>query len=621
MQLQRAVGNQAVISLLRNRKSKINLVQKSTAKPKDTDSKALQEESESENDSNTVMKPRSADAALVQRAGTRSIMDQEDTIDDPGINDTVGTFGDYMGTDPNSGLQIGGNGNGTGDSSTGLGQDTAGGVISILTGTVGIGMGSYNIYKNAKNLKTSSEDLKEHLTLYEGDGTTPADKSLFATVELLKRKKLEAQKGIAENSITVLGGISGLINGIAGLAGASILAGVAFAVGAGLNAIVGTISAFRDFFNAYKRSESKSEVGKVGAGYADAIKQVGEETSKTEGEVEKIKERQTKNDQNYQKAKAILAAYLTAKDPENHAEASVALDDLKRAAKWKVDIQNELLAKQTQIQKHEKDFDKYDKMRIALKTAERKQGFKSKIGTGVLGLTSATGGALLLAAALGAAAATGPAGWVISGIALVGILGFAIGMAVKRSIRKDNVERMNQEIIELGTFIAEGKFTDGHVPTIKGESIGGDAAARKNNTWHRDMYGDRVKKKGWFNKLFSKSKSGKINVGKRADELKTYLQKYDKRAAADTIIDGFIESLKDGSEGDRKVKNPAYKDDLPQEIKDQTEKEVTLRDLNMGLLAHFFGDDAMNMKYSLLSTDAEKLKSARTLLAKKLKLN
>ena len=601
-------------------------------------------------DADTTSSTNSQPTPLIQRAGgTRSIHDQDETVDDPGLNDTVGTIGDYLGANPDEGLSIMGGDNGTGDQLTGVDLGTTGSVISTVTGTVGTGIGVYNMYKNIKNHTEANAALKENKTKYEGDGTIPGDKELYATVELLKRKKSDAVKGEWENAGNILGGISGFINGVSGFfsgATAAMVSGVAFGVGAGLNAIIGTISAIRDFVSAGKRAKTKKEIGKVRAGYIELYNGLGSETEQLKNEND---DRQStlnglrgQLDDKLQQIADVTLELDTARAEAQDEETSIPVRQQKIAQvmllKNKLPGLNEeknslqqqaqqlgqqIAGKAQDILDKEGRYDDYGKIITALKTSERKQGYGGKIATGSLNLISAAGGAALLAATLGAGAAAGPVGWVLSGVALLGILGYAIGMHVKRKIRKSNVKRMTQEMQLVGDYVANGTVT-GTLPD--GYNVSATAEERQDDIWHRQMF-PTTEKKGWFNKLISKKRSGTMTMKERTDLMKDYLGKYDTGTQGDTVVKGFANALKDGSEGDQMVSNPAYTDDLSPEIKAQTPTEITLRALNMGLLAHFFGDKANDMKASLLvdpdnsEDDKKKFNAAKDLLKKKMKLS
>ena len=587
--------------------------------------------------------------SVIQRAGgTRSIHDQEETVDDPGVNDTIGLVGDWMGANPDEGLSIMGSDNGTGDQLTGVDLGTTGSVISTVTGTVGTGIGVYNLYRNVQNHTQANQALKENKTKYEGDGTIPGDKELYATVELLKRKKSDAVKGEWENAGNILGGISGLVNGISGFisgATAALVSGIAFGVGAGLNAIIGTISAIRDFVSAGKRSKTKKEIGKVRAGYAELYKNLGDETKDlkkdNDNNQNKLSGLQNQIQDKLQQIADLTQTLDTTREEAQDEETSIPERQKKIAQVMILKKQLETLNEEKNtlhedaqkvggdiattgqeiIDKEEK-YDDYGKIITALKTSERKQGYGGKITTGTLNLVSAAGGAALLAATLGAGAAAGPVGWVLSGIALLGILGYAIGMHIKRKIRKSNVKRMTQELRLVGDYVANGTVP-GTLPD--GYNVSATAEERQDDVWHRQMF-PTTEKKGWFNKLISKKRSGKMTMKERTDLMKEYLGKYDTGTQGDIVVTGFVNALKDDKEGLQKVSNPAYTDDLSPELKAQTPEEVTLRELNMGLLAHFFGSKADDMKASLLvdpdSSDENKKKfdDAKDLLKQKMKL-
>lgn len=633
IQLQRLHGNQYVVNLLQKK-------QKGEA---------------------PSIKQATPQSSIQRAGGTRSIHDQEHTADDPGINDLVGTIGDYVGTDPTEGLALMGGNNGTDNALTGTGSSdsvgTGASVVSILTGLVGTGMGTYNLVQNARMHKQAKEALKQYKTSYKGSGSTPGDTELFATVELLKRKKSDAVKGEWENAGNILGGVSGMVNGISGLiagATAALVAGVAFGVGAGLNAIIGTISAIRDFVNAGKRAKSKKEVGRVRAAYAELYLKLGTKVGamkalndQRQTKVDKLtEENQEHLDVVSSKSDEIVAANteLDQKREEYEKEESLTKKQtliadimllkprIQKLSKERFDALQLAVEKEQQaqriaqeiadtvndIQDTEQKYEEYGKMVTALKTAERKQGFGGKIGSGIINTIGAAGGAALLAATLGAGAAAGPVGWILSGVALLGVIGYAVGMHIKRKIRESNVKRMKQEINLVASYIATGRLPSGGT-LPDGYTKGADENARKDDMWHRVMF-PTTEKKGWFNKLISKKRSGTMTMQERVDLITDYLGKYDKEAAGEVIATGFVKALQPGTEGDQEVQNPAYKDDLPDRIRTQTPKTVPLRDLNVGLLAHFFPNKEEEMKSALLSADPDKQSDAKQLLIKKLKL-
>ena len=304
---------------------------------------------------------------------------------------------------------------------------------------------------------------------------------------------------------------------------------------------------------------------------------------------------------------------------------------MEKLNKEKNDIQTEVqkaAQKVTQlaekVSKEESRYNDYGNLITALKISERKQGYGGKLLTGGLNLVAAGGGAALLAATLGAGAVAGPVGWVLSGVALVGILSYAAGMYIKRKIRDSNVKRMTEEITMVDNYIA-GTYVPGNDLLPPGYQIGGDVAAREGNLWHRKMFPTQ-EKKGWFNKLISKSKSGTKSMKARSDELKEYLGKHsDIGTKGQVAATGFINVLRPNSpEGDQTVSNPAYDPSKPKH-ETKNPENVTLRKLNEGLLIYFFGDKKDEMVQSLLADDStdegsKKVAAAKKLLLQKLKL-
>ncbi len=632
--LQRTMGNQFVTNLVQ-RKQKDGSIKSSA--------------------STTPSFPR------IQRAGTRSVHDQAHTVDDPGVNDLAGATFDYIGFNQNEGLNITGGDNGTGDLGTGAGTSdtlgTVGSVGSIVTGTIGTGMGVYNLTQNARLHAKANAALKEANRDYKGDGTIPGDTELYATVALLERTRTDAIKGEVESVGNIIGGISGLVNGIAGLingATAALVSGVAFGVGAGLGAIFSTIAAIRDFVSAGKRAKTQKEIGRVRASYVELYTGLGEKSQALkdqndvrQGQADDLTQESRDLSQQWSDKAAEVVDANTELDEKRAAYeeeesttkrqsliADIMLlkpriaglaeerDALEEAAQNKADaaqvILQQIATTAAEILTTESKYDEYGKMITALTTAERKQGFGGKIGTGIINLLGAGGSIALLAATLGAGAAAGPVGWVLSGVALLGIIGYAVGMHIKRKIRESNVKRMKQEIVILADYIANGTLPSGH-ELPDGYTPSTTESERRDDIWHRSMF-PTTEKKGWFNKLISKKRSGTMTMGERVTLITNYLGKYDVGAQAEVIATGFVKSLQPGPDGDQEVTNPAYSDDLSPELKANTPQTVTLRDMNMGLLAHFFGDKADEMKVSLLSADDDKSDAAKELLAKKMKL-
>ena len=600
--LQGTVGNQAVLRML----------DKKQAKSKPTSS------------------PTTFSSPLVQRlTGTRSVLDQDHTVDDPGIGDTVGSVGDYMGTSTQGPMGI--QGQGTGDHWTGGGGSGAvgvtGGSLGTLSGMVGAGINVYNLKQNVESFSNANTVLDHLSGQYYGDGQEiPGNTELFATIELLKRQQTEAAKGILENTVGIYGSLNGFANGIAtivgataGGAGATVAAAATFGFGSLLGAVIGTVSAIRDFVSVGKRMKSEKAIAKLKAGYVELYESLGSKlTAKKALNADRERRIKGLNKDVSDKRKelgAMTGDFADIKDTYFEK-----LQEIADAITGRVQLEKDLQADIPEVLNLGEKYDEYGQMVTALTTSERKQHAKGKALSGVLNLTGAAGGAALLALTLGAGAAAGPVGWVLSAVALVGILSYAAGMAIKRKIRSDNVDRMKHEIDLISLYVSDGAVSG---KTPDDYEISDNPADRKEDLWYRDMFPTVVKKhflSKAYTKLFGKGKSGKITIGERIAEIHEYLGKYDIGTQGEVAATGFIKALQPGSEGDQLVSNPAYSDKLTEDQKKDTPQQVTLRDLNMGLLAHYFGDGATEMKDSLLSDDEDMQNNAKKLLNKKLKL-
>lgn len=531
-------------------------------------------------------------------------------------NDLVGHVGDWLGTDPSKGLAVSESQQvGYGDARTGMGQDKLGGSISVITGTVGTGMGIYKTGKSGMEWHEAEQELRD-----TQERVRNGEAGLFATVQLLERKKAAAQKGTAEGVGSILGGISGFINGVAGLASAAVVAGVAFGCGQALNVLIGTINAIRDFMNVAKRSKAKSAISKVLSAY----------TQLADDQATKVEDKKNEIDQLASQEKALDKQLASYRQKRNNAKSQKAksryqtkVDEIKDQ---KRDLNNQLQTLANELARIEGDFDKFDSMRQSLATSKRKQGFGSKIFSGLTNLVGVGGSAALLAATIGGVgAAAGPVGWVLGGIALVAMLSFFIGREIKQSIRKSNVTRMQTELPFVEEYITTGKVGGVDKTTETNPLV------RETHPWTRDMFTEAgVPKKGWFNKLISKKKSGTLTMGERRAELKEYLGKYDKDAAANTVWEGFKRALTT-AEGDLEVDNPAFDQKLKDAVDNGTRTDVqpddtrlkpkiTLKEQIENLIAHFFGKNKVAQFVEAINAGGTKEQDARTLILQKMKL-
>lgn len=493
-----------------------------------------------------------------------------------GVLGVAGKVGDYFGigkagpsygnvVKPGSEPTIGGSG----------GSHWMGGDIAKLGGSLGVGVnaltglvGAKDSLKNMGKAGASQAELGQYRKHYES-----GQRELFAAVELVKRKRDAALKGAAEGSGGFLAGVNGVINGIATLANSGALAAVTFGIGAAFGVLTETIAGIRDAFAVYKRHRARAATRNVIQAY-----------------------------------ESLLAAR------QSELEAMF--------ARGETDVSALKAAGET--------IEKTTKMLQALKLSERKQGFKGKIFGSGGHFVAAAGAAALLAGTIGGVAASAtPVGWVLGGVALVAGLSFAIGMAVKRSLRASNVKRMNVEKLFVQEYIANG--------TVKGQAQGAyDAKGnlitspddnaertpdqRAEDVWHRfivEPEGDKdVVKKGWFNRLTSKKKSGKLTMGERQDELNAYLAKHDTGQAGDTIWEGYKAALLT-DEGKVMVDNPKYREKgkgarLP--------RKVTLRETIEDLVAHFFGKGKVQDFKAAMQAGGKREQEAKKLMLQKMKV-
>jgi hypothetical protein len=465
----------------------------------------------------------------------------------------------------------------------------------------GLGIGSAKIHKEHKDKKNAKKELE--LLKYKLQGQD----ELFGATALLKKQVSQANKGLASDSVAVGSSLNGIFNAISTIiqgassgataAMAGLLANVTFAVGYGVGAILNLIQAGRDFYNIYKRKKGQKAVARVIEAYNQRLGNLHDE---------------------------INDAYERMTDIAGDTSLSLeeALTQTEQEAKT--------------IRAHQDEIATLEARRSAFAVSKRKQGAGIKSVQATLNLIGAAGGTALtvagIAAAIGtgAAAATlaaaGPVGWALAGTALLGILAFAIGTKIKQSIRRKNVKRMRQEIGFVNEYIDKGTIDGVPSPAYdeKGNRIAKAArnvtfspSTRQYHAWHRFMVqpaGVKVEKKGWFNRLISRRKSGTLSMKGRRDALRAYLEKYDKQKAGQNAIEGIVTALGPGAAGDVQVdvddpKNPG------------TKKTLTMRQVMHGLLQSYFPKDWQKMRSSLLSEDERLRKGAEQRFLSKLKLS
>lgn len=514
-------------------------------------------------------------------------------IDTELLENSLGTFG-------SSADLLGGSGRGERWEAT-TPETISGGSFGLLFNLFGLGIGSAKIHKEHKDKKNAKKELE--LLKYKLQGQD----ELFGATALLKKQVSQANKGLASDSVAVGSSLNGIFNAISTIiqgassgataAMAGLLANVTFAVGYGVGAILNLIQAGRDFYNIYKRKKGQKAVARVIEAYNQRLGNLHDE---------------------------INDAYERMTDIAGDTSLSLeeALTQTEQEAKT--------------IRAHQDEIATLEARRSAFVVSKRKQGAGIKSVQATLNLIGAAGGTALtvagIAAAIGtgAAAATlaaaGPVGWALAGTALLGILAFAIGTKIKQSIRRKNVKRMRQEIGFVNEYIDKGTIDGVPSPAYdeKGNRIAKAArnvtfspSTRQYHAWHRFMVqpaGVKVEKKGWFNRLISRRKSGTLSMKGRRDALRAYLEKYDKQKAGQNAIEGIVTALGPGAAGDVQVdvddpKNPG------------TKKTLTMRQVMHGLLQSYFPKDWQKMRSSLLSEDERLRKGAEQRFLSKLKLS
>jgi hypothetical protein len=537
---------------------------------------ALQRQAEEEQQPDSARQPGgdlASQMLLMQRTvgnqAVQRMMAQRQVIQRDGKEDAVSTMDPISGTINNVGDFVG-------NDTAGFDKGTPGGAVSIVGGSIGLLSGGIKTVSKGMEWHEANQQLKAL-------DSRKTEEGISSTIAIWERKRAAAIKGTAEGSGSIIGSVSGIIGSIAGLVGAKALSTAMSAFGGILGAVTGTIMAIRDFLNVHKRRKAKNAIALVIDSYTQVATDIqGQMNSK-------------------------LNEVRTTTDDLNKAK-----DEDKQPFRDKLNVlRNEIAALETK-------FDGLDNMRLSLAIAKRKQGFGGKIFSGITNLVGAAGAAALAGLALGGAAAAGPVGWALAGVALAAALGYFIGMKVKKAIRESNVKRMNEEIVMVDEFINSGTINGAARAMSTGGKQSNDPSVtpdnRKAELWRRDMF-PTVEQKGWFNKLFSKSKSGKLTIGARRVELQEYLDKYDKSAAAGTVWEGFKRALAPGEEGDMEVDNPKYDAKNPT----AAPAKITLRQSIQDLINHFLPgklDDIMKA----IAAGGDKEDNARKLLLQKMKL-
>ncbi|MEM8604329.1 MAG: DUF4157 domain-containing protein [Cyanobacteria bacterium P01_H01_bin.121] len=575
-------------------------------------------------DGTAQRKPNKRQPTLIQRTvrGATNKAGDNDELDTGAVGDealgVLDTAAAYLGTGPTGpagapfagGLPDSAGGAQMGGGALGSQANTVGGVLGAGINLVSYGQSvdrAFEAYQEFKAKKAELETLK-------GKG----DPELYAAISLLEQEKVDAKTDVADNMASIVSAINGVYNGVftamnnlAGITqGLSVaIANVTFAIGAGLNAIIGSINAMRDFYSAYKRSKKQAAILQLAEFCGQLTDQVKGELEAKQSSVFDINDHlgslhflyRTTQEDLKKKIEAIDQKAATAKDglSEQDKQQKVELEkkqlDMAIHHQDKIEgYEKELLATKAMMESSRDKVALLSQMTSGLGVSARKNGSKEKLMTGGLNAIGAGGGAALFIATVATVgAAVTPVGWALSGVAAVSILIYTASKFVKRRIRNSNVARMKQEKALIEQAIANGTKT-------------------KADTWNRSEY-PTDEKKGKFNTFLNKiapwkkrGKDGKMTLGDRLNHIDGYLAKYDVGAAGDSVYEGILAALTT-DQGNQSVE---VADDGTQ----KTFKEATEE------LMKTLGIDPAKLIDSMNSEDEEAQAKAKKLVLTKMRL-
>ena len=449
--------------------------------------------------------------------------------------------------------------------------------VSATGGGLAVGANLYTGAMAIKGLVQSERKAKSVALQAARTNYDAGHQQLYAAVNVLEKEKQKALTGDLENIEQLGTSINGVINGVTTLLNSlsavantatAVISVITFGIGAGLAALLGTINGIRDSLNAHKRRKNQEATGTFIEFTQALLESYGAKIESKNNELRSA-----------QKQYRLSTEYLFRPDEEQDPDTAVIHSTILRGATaFESGINADILALQSKMPL-------MVKMISGLELSKRKQGYKEKAGTASLNFLGAAGGAALLAATIGGvAAAATPIGWTLIGLATIGVLVYSVGKKVKRKIRGSNVLRMREERDMINAQVAQN-------PNLPDQ------------TWHREDF-ETAETKGWFNKLFSRSKSGSMTIRQRLIELNTYLKKYDIEAAGDDVYNGILAALV-GEEGSDAVE---VSDGIEKSFKSATGELLTTLgiDPNM-IIASMQGDDAAQAKAKKLLLGKMKL--------------
>ena len=466
-----------------------------------------------------------------------------------------------------------------------------GGSVNAVGGGFGIAVNTFSAlksYDETREAFNAHQEASESLAELEAQGAP----ELYAAIQILEREQANARQGMAEGGASLIAAINGVGNGIStfingfanafsysSVAAATVIATATFAIGAGLNALMGTISGIRDIRTGIRRTLKRGATQELLDFCEKLSTQQEASLAAKRARIDELKEIEGN----------LQAELLTS-------QARTLADDLLAAKLQQLkNVGQEVVTLGEEVAKDGDQVSMLTKMVGGLSVSARKQRAKEKGGTAFLNLTGAAGGAALLAATIGGvAAAATPIGWALSGIAAVSILIYTFSKFYKRKIRNSNVIRMRQEKAAIEAALSADP------PTTTWHSA-----------WNRDDF-PTDEKKSRLNRFLneiapwkSKGKSGQITIGDRLNQLDAYLAKYDVESAGDAVYEGIAAALTQDV-GDQSV-----------EVADGQTK--TFREAVAELLTAL-GLEPSQIIVSLQSEDPQDKEAAERLLKQKMKL-
>lgn len=515
------------------------------------------------------------------------------------VSDGLGIGGDFdPSTAPSSDIALG-----SGSAKIGGGVSVAhvggalGASVNILSTCRGVRDLIVNIYK------VSLAEVEIQAAEAEMRG---GEAGLKTAVTILEKEKKTANFNIGLSFGDIVSGLNGIGNGVTTFwaafssapgAVAAVSAGT-FLAGAGLGTVLGLISAVRNFAGAYRKTVQITAIQKSIQAYEGLAEKY---TGQIQTNTEQLEAWDTQVDENFRHRQAFASRLEELKGQLDEKIAEYEDFEEQQQAGFQGNpsgagfkkIQALLQSKKEEIEAAIKPINNEirsideallsieDPDPTAVRTTQEEIALKGqqvpvlaqmidalttsssrheadradKLVAGTFGAVGAAGAAALtIASTIGATAALAtPIGWGLAGAVAVGALVYAIGKRVNNKIKKSNLIRMDHEKDLLKLYLESGNLIN--VGTVSGFSDTGDPIAgapdpnpegreaRKAHKWYRKNFPTK-EKKGWFNKLISKKKDGKVTIEERLDIVTAYMTKYGvSEDTGEIIFAGIVDAL------------------------------------------------------------------------------